>query len=243
MIIDLLGLIFATLIVIIQEFLKDRIKKNWIRTFLLMLIIISLVFSGYKIFESRNSETLKTNENLDQKNKIDSLNFHISQINNKSDSLISKIDSINNRLVPFLSLAQSKYPYKNINTALELLIKDLQSVKKNVEEAIISKIDSRIINKDNKVEVQLNFTLTNKNIRDKIVFDVALPVNSNVDILNIEVSGLNFNLSQSIAKNKKSASVSFTSANNDIPSLKIILSKYSIFKLRSNYLEKDIEIK
>jgi len=245
MITDFLGLIIATFITIIQEFLKDRIKKSWIKVLLFLLIIGGLIFSGVQIYKSKKDSVTTQKENAILNQKVDSLNMRILQIDNKSDSLLSIIDSINSYLYPFVTLARSKHPDVQDKDALDLLFNELNTVKYSIKDASIKSVGKKFVKTENGVQAQLSFELSNRNIRDKFTFEFHLPVNSKVNILDINVieSSSLFNFNSGISNDKKVAFISFDISGNKIPNLGLTLSSYSQFLLKSNYLKNDIEIK
>jgi hypothetical protein len=252
MFLDFIGIIFATLIIIIQEFLKDKIKEKWIKIVLFCLIIGSFVYSGIQIFDNNQSKEVSINENSKLKKQIDSLFSTNRLIKQQNDSLLIKVNLINDHLNPFILIAKNKYPNLKDNEALEMLTNEIQYVKKelkdtreDIKDAKISKIDKSFVNKNNFVQAQLRFYLTNKNIRDKINFEIYLPDNSKVDILDfefLESVGLT-NFDKRISDDKKSAYMYFNFSGAVIPSFGVNLTRYSEFLIKSNYLEQNIIIK
>jgi hypothetical protein len=245
MVVDFLGIIIATLIVIIQEFLKDKIRNKWIKVVLFLLIIGSLIFSGIQIYNTNKAQDLSIKENIKLANKIDSLNNTNRLIKDQNDSLLTKVDVINNRLFPFILIAKNRYPNVTDKDALNLLASEIREVKKSIEDAKIIKIDKNIVKQGNGIQIQLRFVLTNKNIRDKIAFEIYLPKNSQADIIDLQFLGTVglTNFSKGIEDDKKSAFMSFNVSGSEIPSFGVNLSAYSQFLLRSNYLNNDMEIK
>jgi len=115
LILDFLGLIVATLIILIQEFLKDRIKKNWIKVILLGLIIGSFFYSGFQVIKTNKAKNKTDKENVHLIKQIDSLKITNNEIKSQNDTLLVKVDLINNRLSPFILIAKDKYPNLNDN--------------------------------------------------------------------------------------------------------------------------------
>ncbi len=253
MIIKIIGVLIAATILIVQTIFVEKIKKYWIKYSIILLIIASLIFSVFQFYSDNNDQKslIENNKIVSNQNKGLSKDLKIietrnSYLENQNEKLIEKVDSINLLLKPFLVTAKRKYPNYDNSSALNLLLNEITNLKKVVSDAKIETIKKAISKVQNGYQIELQFKMTNNNVKDKVMFDVFLPVKSKAKILEIKPYAKTlalFNFGDGYSADRKRAHLEFNISGGQIPNLRINLDMLDQVLIKSNYLTNDLEIK
>ena len=189
MIIKIIGVLIAAAILIVQTLFVEKIKKGWIKISLIVFILFSLIFSVFQFYsDNKDQNTLSdTNKSISRQNNELIANVKIIENRNialekQNEKLITKVDSINVLLKPFIITAKRKYPNYDNTVALNLLLNEITDLKKVVSDAKIEKVNKSIIKVATGYQIELQFKMTNNNVKDKVMFDVFLPTKSKAKI-------------------------------------------------------------
>lgn len=253
MFVRIIGVLIAGVILIVQELLKDKIKKRWINISMILLIFLSLIFSIIQFYlDDKDQKKLseekviiaKQNKDLiDNVKRIEKINTELEKQNVR---LILKVDSTNLLLRPFIETAQRKYPNHDNSEALDLLLNEFNSLKKIISDSKIEMVYKSITKVQNGYQIELQFKMTNNNLKDKIIFDIFLPEKSKSKILDVKPYAETlavFNYNDGYSTDRKIAHIEFNISGGQIPNLRINLDILDQVLIKSNYLTNELEIK